>query len=513
MAALALLQQQQFEDAAELHRRVSADFPSHPEVRFLEAELAVAAGDTSRAVAAIDAAAEAAPGSLPLYLRQADILANARQRRRAIEAAERAYALAGGNRQALWAIGRIHSRCGDPLTASTRFREAARSIDDPALLYDLGTSLFFSGNADAAEATFDELLARAPRRGHAAYIRATARRQTPERNHVDALRQALTRNDLSEDNRASYFYALAKELEDLGEHDASFGALTEGARLKRATLSHDPAAERASIAAISETFTADALGAIAPGDEGEGAIFIVGMPRTGTTLLEYLLARHAGVASAGELPDFGQLLGTAAGEVLATAPELTPAQAALRIDYASLGRDYMDTARQAAAGAPRFVDKMPINYMYCGMIAKALPKAKILHLVRDPMDTCYAVYKAMFANAYPFSYDQDELAEYYLVYRSLMQHWHAAMPGTVLDVHYEDLVGDPDRELQRVMDWCDLDRVAAVDESALSRASMTASATQVREPVHTGSVGKWSLHAEGLAPIRRRLEAAGIAIG
>lgn len=513
MAALTLLPQQRFDDAAEVHRRVSADFPSHPEVLYLEAELAVAAGDTARAVEAIDAAVAAAPGSLPLYLRQADILATARQRRRALEAVERAHALAGNNPQALWAIGRIHSRCGDPLTASMRYRDAATALDDPALLYDLGTSLFFSGNAEAAEAAFDDLLERAPRLGHAAYIRATARRQSPARNHVDALRKVLSRDELSDDDRASYFYALAKELEDLGEHDASFEALTEGARLKHAALSHDPVAERGAIAAIADTFTSEAMTGIAPGDDGEGAIFIVGMPRTGTTLLEHLLARHASVASAGELPDFGQVLGIAAGDVLAHAPELTPAQAALRIDYASLGRDYMATARQAAGDAPRFVDKMPVNYMYCGMIAKALPKAKILHLVRDPMDTCYAVYKAMFANAYPFSYDQHELAEYYLAYRALMEHWHAVMPGVILDVHYEDLVGDPDREVQRVLDWCGLDRVASADTTALSRASMTASATQVREPVHTGSVGKWSLHAEGLAPIRQRLEAAGIAIG
>jgi hypothetical protein len=236
------------------------------------------------------------------------------------------------------------------------------------------------------------------------------------------------------------------------------------------------------------------------------------MPRTGTTLLERLLAREAGLMSAGELPDFGESLGALANAALADGSGGTLVDAARSIDFAELGRRYLRTARQAVGGAGRFLDKMPINFMYCGLIQRALPGARIVHLTRDPMDTCYAVFKTLFGSAYFFSYDQDELAEYYLTYRDLMHHWHDAMPGSILDVRYEDLVTAPDREVARVMEWCGLDRGADEGDAMPDRASMTASAIQVREPVHTGSIGSWKRHADGLATLRRRLEAAGVAL-
>lgn len=512
--ALSLLERRDFETAAELHRRVAADFPDEPEVAYLEAELAVAAGDIERACRAIDRATVGNAPALSLLMRRADILALAKQRSAALAAVSQAAALATTQPASLWALGRIRSRCGDSTGARDLYQAAASAgLGDPALLYDLGVSQFFSGDSAAAESTFDRLLERQPKLGHAAYIRATARRQTAERNHVDDLRSALDSLTLDTENRAAYLYALAKELEDLGDDTESAAALIDGARLKRQTLTHDAAAEREAIRSIGETFTSDVLGGIRAGDGGEGVIFIVGMPRTGTTLLEHLLARHAGVRSAGELPDFGDALADSVRARLQGDAGVTPVEAARHIDFAELSRRYLDTARQAAAGAPRFVDKMPINFMYCGLIAKALPQARIVHLVRDPMDTCYAVFKTLFANAYPFSYEQEELAEYFLTYHYTMSRWHAALPGAILDVRYEELVRDPDAELQRVLQWCGLPWQPASEDAELSRASMTASAAQVRQPIHTGSIGKWKLYAQVLEPMRRRLEAGGIAIG
>jgi hypothetical protein len=192
----------------------------------------------------------------------------------------------------------------------------------------------------------------------------------------------------------------------------------------------------------------------------------------------------------------------------------TPAQHSLGIDFAALGRSYLRTARAAVDGAPRFIDKMPINFMYCGLIAKALPGARIVHLVRDPMDTCYAVYKTLFQQAYHFSYDLEELAEYYLTYRALMRHWHQVCPGQILDVNYEALVADTEAQARRLLAWCDLpwrDEVLAPADNPAP--STTASAAQVREPVHARSVQKWRRYAAGLEPLRRRLEAAGVVDG
>jgi hypothetical protein len=154
----------------------------------------------------------------------------------------------------------------------------------------------------------------------------------------------------------------------------------------------------------------------------------------------------------------------------------------------------------------RFIDKLPVNFMYCGMMLAALPDARIVHLTRDPMDCIFAVYKTLFNEAYNFSYDLEELASYYACYRRLMDHWHALMPGRILDIAYESLVSGSDGEAQRLLDYCGLAwRDEVVEPAANPRPSTTASSAQVREAVHAGSVGRWRQHEAALEPVRRRL--------
>ena len=174
-------------------------------------------------------------------------------------------------------------------------------------------------------------------------------------------------------------------------------------------------------------------GGIAGGDETPGPIFIVGMPRTGTTLVERILGSHADVASVGEAVDFPEEMAASARDRPTPALGSTDTDLAARLaalmDFGDLGRNYLAAVRQLAGPQPLHVDKLPFNFRYCGLIHKALPKASIVHLTRDPMDTCYAVFKTLFINAYHFSYQLDELAEYYVAYRRMMDHWHAVMPG------------------------------------------------------------------------------------
>jgi hypothetical protein len=240
-------------------------------------------------------------------------------------------------------------------------------------------------------------------------------------------------------------------------------------------------------------------------------IFIVGMPRTGTTLVEQILCRHSDVQSAGELLGFGQVLAAAAQNTLAASGGASLVEASLEMDFSALGRDYMQGARQAAPDSRFFIDKLPVNYLYCGIIRKALPKAKIIHLVRDPMDSCYAIYKTLFNQAYYFSYDLDELADYYIAYHRLMEHWRQAMPGAILDLRYEELVQDPDTQIRRLIEGCGLEWQAAVlDPSSNKGPIMTASAAQVREPIHARSVQRWRDYEAGLAHLKARLQAAGV---
>jgi tetratricopeptide (TPR) repeat protein len=508
----ALLRQGRAEQAIELSDRLLAEHPGHAEALFLASESRLAAGDAGSAIGYICAAVDAAPGQWPLLLKQAENLFMLRRRSEARQAAARAVEAAGDDGPALWELARFYNRCDDPLRAQPLYERALAAVGShPDLLYDLATVRFFAGDVAGAEAALEALLRQAPAHGHALYLRATLRRQTESSHHVDDLQARLAAGFPSAAARAACLFALAKDLEDLGRDDASFAALTEGAVLKRQTLTYDAAAERASIEAIRATYTTQVMAAETAGHDEQGAIFIVGMPRSGTTLLERMLGRHTDVKSAGELLDFGQVLAAAARQSMAACPGRSMVEASLEIDFAALGHDYMAGARQAADGSPVFIDKLPVNYLYCGLIRKALPNARILHLVRDPMDSCYAVYKTLFSQAYFFSYEFDELAAYYAGYHRLMRHWHAVMPGSVLDVHYEDLVTDTQAQARRVLAWCGLDwQDDVLRPSENTAPATTASAAQVREPVYDSSLHKWRRFEAGLAPLKARLFESGI---
>ena len=510
--AFGLLQQGRTTESAHLADALLTAHPGDAEVLFLASETRLAADDPEAALGFISAAVEAAPGQWPLLLKKADNLIMLRRRRDARQAADHAAAVAGDDGRALWEIGKVYSRCDDPAGALPLYLRAQQAIgNQPALLHDLAMARFFTGDIAGAEQVLDALLAAAPTAAHVLYLRSTLRRQTEADNHVEDLQNRLSAGFADATARANCLFALAKELEDLGRSEASFAALAEATALKRRSITYDAAGERASIDEIRTQYTQQVMQEQVAGHDEAGAIFIVGMPRSGTTLLERMLGRHSKVRSAGELLDFGQLLAAASRKSRADQPGSSLVEASRTIDFAALGRDYMASAREAAGGSDVFIDKMPVNYIYCGLIKKALPNARIIHLVRDPMDSCYAVYKTLFNQAYPFSYDFDELAAYYASYRRMMQHWHDVMPGAVLDVHYEDLVTDTDAQARRVLAWCGLDWQEAVLRPADNQApSTTASAAQVRDPVYTSSLQKWRRYEAGLKPLVERLDLSGL---
>lgn len=511
-AAHALMRQDRMPEARVAADALQRDFADHPDVLGLRAELALADDDLDTARRLIDTATASSPGRADLHLQRAHILRLARRRRDARHAAHEAARVAPDLPAAHAAVGRSLVQNDDPASAVPLFERALASpACDPFVRYELAAAQFFTGAFDDAESHLDALLQRQPQLGVALYLRSTLRRQTRDRNHVQDLQARLRAGFADAASHAACLYALAKELEDLGDTGAAFETLARGARIKRSTLRYDAAGERAAIDAIRTTYTVDAMTRPASSCDENGLIFIIGMPRTGTTLLERMLGCHPRVRSAGELPDFGEALARAARARVRRDPQRSMVEASLDIDFGALGRDYLEGARQAAGGDEFVIDKMPINFMYCGLIRKALPRARILHLTRDPMDACYAVYKTLFNNAYLFSYDQNELAAYYAAYRRTMAHWHAVMPGQVIDVSYEALVREPEVQIRRVLDACALDWDPAVlSPERNERPALSASAAQVREPVHTGSIGRWKAHAQGLEPLRQALARHGV---
>lgn len=510
-----LLQQGRFRDAAGFGEALLEQWPEHPRVLAFLADACQADGDPAAALDWIERAIAVEP-AIRHRIKKAWLLSAALRRDEIPELAVQILAQAEReNAPALvyWQVARLyylHNRLRDSIGC---YERALRLEDRPEWRYNLALAQFYAGDAAAAEAGLEELLTRSPQAGTAIYLRSVLRRRTPDDNHVADIRARIAAGFAKPENEAAALYALAKELEDLGEHDASFEALHAGAARKRGTIRYDIGAVIRGLGEIRDTMDAAAMAAPASGFDEPGAIFIVGMPRTGTTLAQRLLMQSGKVADAGELLDFGFHLTQEVERIRRREPGLSPTRAALQADLREIGRRYMLGARQMAHGADVFIDKLPTNFMYCGLIRKALPGAKIIHLVRDPLDSCYAILKTLFFNAYDFSYDQAELGAYYAAYARMMRHWHEVMPGSILDVRYEDLVTRPEEESRRMYDWCGLEWTQqALATPASDVAFSTASAAQVREPVHTRSVHSSRRHRDRLGPLIDSLVAGGVPV-
>ena len=508
-----LLRQGRPLDALRLSDQILRSSPENPHALVLAAEAHLMDEKLVEALALMERAIVASGGNPILKLKKGRLLLEMRRRAEIPPLVKDVATQATSNGNLLWLLGNLCYRC-NMQSEAIRYFDAARTLigDEPGLVYELALARFFSGASEQAERDLDRIPANSPQSAYAMYLRATLRKQTPQRNHVADLREKIRQGTRTQADTASLHYALAKELEDLGEFDESFSALRIGAAAQRSTLRYDVRHDIAAMRAMQAAYTAEAFQTQATdGDAGEGAIFVLGMPRSGTTLVERFLTQSGQVRSAGELPDFPKLLTEAVAHIADTRADLTPAAASLGIDFPALGREYMRGAREAAGGHRVFIDKAPLNFFYCGAIRMALPRAKIIHLWRDPLDNCYALFKTLFFGAYDFACDLEDLARYYIAYDQFMRHWHMAMPDRILSVQYEDLVTTPEIEARRIYAWCQLEwNDAALDLPKAGQVFATASAAQVREPIHLRSVHSSRRYWNQLSSLRDTLTAAGI---
>lgn len=369
------------------------------------------------------------------------------------------------------------------------------------------------GDAAAAERNFDEAIRLNPADYESCKLRSELRRQTPTHNHVEFLQQLLKDGVKDKRGEVHVCYALAKELEDLDEAERSFHYLKTGAGLRRGQMQYDLQRDLDTMNTIRNTFDSTVFNSAKSGDGNTEAIFVLGLPRTGTTLVERILSSHSDVFAAGELNNFSvqmmNMLKDHASNKKVARDELVKLSASL--DFQKLGDAYIKSTRPFTGHTARFIDKLPLNYLYVGLIRLALPNAKIVVLERNPMDTCYAIYKQLFIDAYPFSYDLAELAHYFVGYHQLMQHWYSALPGTIHTVVYEELVVDVEGETRRLLEHCELEwQPECLRFYENKEASTTASTSQVRQPVYKSSVAKWRRFESQLQPVADIFTAAGI---
>ena len=386
---------------------------------------------------------------------------------------------------------------------------AAQSHRTPRQDYLHGTLAMFCGKPEEAEQALEHCLRAAPHHAGAHWTLAQLRRWSRQRHHLERLQAALAVQSTDSADAAYLWFALFKELDDLG-HPQAWTALVRGCIAKRKELVFDGEAESRLVDSLIRAFPRIRHGELLADrgvTEGASPIFIVGMPRSGTTLLERILGGHPRITACGELPDFPKQLQWSCDHIGSSTPDATMAVMADQIDSSGLGQRYLAQTRWRAAGRPFYLDKLPRNFWNIGFIAAALPHAPILHMVRNPMDTCFSNLKELFGNAYAYSYNLAELAEHHGRYRRLMAHWHAVLPGRILDVQYEDLVRDPEAVARRVLSHCGLDWDPAclmLDER--TDAVATASTTQVRAPIHQRSIGGWRRYEQQLAPLRQLLQ-------
>lgn len=424
-----------------------------------------------------------------------------------------ALALATGSADAYDGLAFISMMLGEHERANQLYRRATDLAPcDPRFWYNLACSERSFGRLIEAEAACDRAIAIDAAQYPSYLLRSELRVQTADANHIPQLQALLS--ERPEDYRARVFlgYALGKELDDVERYDEAFDWFARAARARRERLNYDVAVDERKLQRIAEVYDAarvqDAAHRPATASSGDPRlIFIVGLPRSGTTLLERILTGISGVRSNGETDYFSQALLKASqgeGDVFARAAQADPA--AVAAEYTRLAL--------AGPAAHAVIDKLPLNYLYVGAIRQALPQASILLVRRDPLDSCFAMYRTLFAGGYPFSYDLVDLGRYYAAYGRLMDHYRSSMAGELHEIHYRELVRDPKRVGAAVAAHCGLswsDR--AVDIQQNKSVSLTASASQVRRPIYGSSSGRWRRYERHLGPLISTLRDHSVPLG
>jgi tetratricopeptide (TPR) repeat protein len=370
----------------------------------------------------------------------------------------------------------------------------------------LGEALLALGRLEESRLAFERVVALAPRRAGCYWNLANSKRFTEDDLHLADMKE-LVRNEvsLSAEEQIDLHFALGKAFADVENRQQSFEHLLRGNSLMRRQINYDEATALGRLERIQGAFTAALMREKqGQGDPSTVPVFIVGMPRSGTTLIEQIIASHPKVFGAGELRVMANLAEGLSDRNGTLFPEVVPTMNGEHLRR--LGGDYLRSVRPVALAAERITDKMPGNFALAGLIHLALPNARIIHVCRDPRDTAFSCFSVLFARGHEYSYDLSELGRYSRAYQRLADHWRDVMPETMLEVSYEQVVADLEQQARRIIAHCGLewdDACLAFHRTA--RSVRTASATQVRRPIYRSSIGRWRPYADVLQPLLQSL--------
>ena len=407
-------------------------------------------------------------------------------------------------------IGVVYSRTGFHEKAIPFFKQAVALNPNPANFhYNLASSLQFSGDFKAAEKSYKRALKRDPNLFRARSSLVTLNKQTMQNNDLETLKSEYTRLSHHSDAVLTLGHAIAKTLEDLDKHQESLDWLIKCKAPKRAELEYDISQDISLIQAAKKTLGYEAdLGL----KTDHAPIFIVGLPRTGTTLIDRILSSHSDVIAAGELNVFSELVKHLAQTPSQYVLDKETLETASHKSVTQIGHDYIEATTDLARGAKRFTDKMPLNFLNAGLIHRAMPNARIVVLRRGAMDSCLSNFRQLFATKYSYynyTFDLQDTAKYYAAFDDLISFWRDNIPSNrFMEVRYEDIVEHQERETRKLLEFCDLNWEDACLRFHENKAPVsTASSVQVRQPLYRGSIGRWKKYGAKLDPLKNALGA------
>ncbi len=500
-----LTEQSAYERAADHARRAIALKPRLADAYINLAGVELARQRFAEALHWLDALLAFAPAHSTGLASKATALKKLDRLDEALNAAERGLAAAANNAEAYQARGQVLQAMGRPEAALADYDRAIALPGTAAEQALVSRAVLFmeQGEKTRAAAAFETAAAAFPASASVWFNRADLNKFEPGDPALAAMQQLLGNDEVPAGDKMLLHFGLGKAFLDIGDSERAFNHLDAGNRMKRATLRYDAAATTAWMAEIAtvvspgllDRFSGHGIGSRLP-------VFVLGMPRSGTTLVEQILASHPAVHGAGELSHVQRLAGSIGYPAgLATLP---PAR------LAELGQAYLDAVQPLAAGKAYVVDKMTANFMYAGLIRLMLPGARIIHCRRDPVDTCLSCYSKLFNAEQSFSYDQAELGRFHLDYQMLTAHWRDTLPAAhVLEVDYEAVVADVEAQARRLLAFLGLPwDPACLSFHETKRAVKTASVNQVRRPIYRTSAGRWRAHAKRLGPLLETLRIA-----
>jgi len=460
-------------------------------------------GDKRKANTAYEKAIEMDPSNLAAYLGMGANLIALEEIEAAITIFNRVKDIDPTNTSALLGLGSAFNILGETDKANAMF-QASIEIDPDCIDGHSGLAHILSdqGQIDEAIAKYREAIAIDPESAPAYRSLAKNKKFIKRDDDVLAMESLYSADDIDDEKKMHLAYGLGKVYEDLGEYDRSIELVIKAAGLHRASLDHSISKTEAFFAKLKEAFSAGFFSDHKQsGYSDQTPIFILGMPRSGTSLTEQILASHAEVFGAGEL-NYVISVTKMIIDVTASTNYFEKIDDVDAVEFENLGKEYIKKIRRHSETAKFITDKMPGNFLHIGFIKAILPNAKIVHLNRDPMDNALSIFKNYFPKGHQYSYDLVELGHYYRHYLDLMEHWRKTLPGFMYDLSYEGLVADLEGQTRLLLDYCNLPWDEACLEFHKTRRKVkTASNAQVRRPIYKDSVNLWKRYEKQLQPL------------